>query len=87
MNETVGKNSLSLLCLKSLSTHNTFQGLKCQQVVKNDYVFLYKRVCTRVSMYVCMCEFVCLQLDRQFPKLGLFSIMFYVSLLLNQLGA
>lgn len=49
-------------------------------------VFVQTYVCRWVSLCVCMCEVVHLQLDRQFPKPGLFSIMFYVSLLLNQSG-
>ena len=90
MNKAVGKYSLSWLCLKSLTTQNTFQGLKCLQVVKkkNDCVFLCKHMCThthtRVSMYMWVCSLR--SLDRQFPEPGLFSIMFYVSLLQNQSG-
>lgn len=49
MNEAVGKFSRSLLCLKSLSTRNTFQRLKSPQALKErkkwPCVVLCKRVC------------------------------------------
>lgn len=50
-------------------------------------IFVQTYVHTRVSTYMCMFERVSLQVDGQFPKPGLFSIMFYASLLLNQSGA
>ena len=52
MNETCGKYSLSLLCLNSLSTHNTFQGLKCQQAVKKTAMCFRTNVCAHVYVHV-----------------------------------
>lgn len=60
MNKAVGKYSLSWLCLKSLTTQNTFQGLKCLQggKKKNDCVFLCIHMCAHTHMWVCTCESV-----------------------------
>ena len=84
MNEAVGKYSLSLLCLESHSTQEHFPTAALPTGGKKPLCVFVQR---RVSEYVCMCDFVCSWLDRQFPEPGLFSIMFYVSLLLNQSGA